>query len=172
VDGRRNNRLNLGAVKAHSVADRSILHEEAFDRIMSIERKRAHRSRKPVLLALLEIESQKPSAKTRRVLGKILSALATTTRDTDVTGWYEDNYVVGVMFTEIAIGDQSSILAAIIARVSGTLRGYLTRQQFSEVGTSFHIFPDEPAIERILPSPSASPLYSDLSVGDEARRLG
>jgi len=172
VDGRRNNSLKWGAVKAHSVADRSILHEEAFHRMMSIERHRAHRSRKPILLALLEIESQKPSEKTRKVLSKILSALATTTRDTDVTGWYQDNGVVGVMFTEIANADRSSILATIMARVGGALRSHLTPQQFSEVGICFHIFPEEPAIETILPSPSASPLYSDLSVGDEARRLG
>lgn len=174
VDGRCNNGSHSTVVlrKFHSVADRSILHEEAFRRMMAIERKRAQRSRKPVLLALLEIESQKPSEKTRKALSKILSALATTTRDTDVTGWYQDNCVVGVMFTEIAIEDRSSILATIMARVSGALRSHLSPQQFSEVGVSFHIFPEEQIIERIMPSPSATPLYSNLAAGDEARRLG
>ena len=173
MDGRRNHGSHLGAIltKSHSIADRSILHEEAFRRIMAIERKRAQRSRKPVLLALLEIDSLKPSEKTRKILGTILSALDTTTRDTDATGWYRDRCVVGVMFTGIAIGDQSLILATIMARVSSTLRGHLTPQQFSEVCISFHIFPEEPITERILPSPSACVLYSDLSAGDESRRL-
>lgn len=171
MDGRRNNSLTFG-VKIHSVADRSILHEEAFRRMMAIERKRAERSRKLVLLTLLEIESQMPLEKTRKVLSKILSALATTTRETDVTGWYQDNCMVGVMFTEIAIEDRGSILATIMGRVSGALRSHLTPQQFSELGASFHIFPEERVVEPILPGPSASPLYSNLAAGDEARRLG
>jgi hypothetical protein len=171
VDGRRNNGLNFG-VKIHSVADRSILHEEAFRRMVSLERKRTHRSRKPVLLTLLEIENPMPSEKTRKALGKILSALAATTRETDVTGWYQNNSVVGVMFTEIAIQDRGSILSTITARVSGTLRRHLTPQHFSEVGISFHIFPEEQVIEKTIPSPSAPRLYPNLSAGEDARRVG
>lgn len=171
MDGRRNNSLNFG-VKIHSVADRSILREEAFHRMISLEKKRAHRSRKPVLLTLLEIESPMPSEKTRTALGKILLALAATTRETDVTGWYQNNHVVGVMFTEIAKEDRGSILSTITARVSGTLRRHLTPQHFSEVGISFHIFPEEQVIERTLPSSSAPPLYPNLAAGEEARRLG
>jgi hypothetical protein len=170
VDGRRNNSLNFGALKAHSVADRSILHEESFRRMLSLESKRAHRSRKPVLLTLLEIESPKPGEQTRKVLGRILAALASTTRETDVTGWYQNNHVVGVMFTEIAIADRGSILSTITARVGGGLRRHLTPQQFSQVGISFRIFPEQQVIERTLPSPSAPSLYP--LAGDEARRLG
>ena len=33
----------------------------------------------------------------------MLSALALSTRETDVAGWYKDHTVVGVMFTEIAV---------------------------------------------------------------------
>jgi hypothetical protein len=174
VDGRRNNSLKLGAVvtKAHSVADRSILHEEAFRRIISLERKRAQRSGKPVLLTLLEIESRMPSEEIRTVLGKLLSALAATTRETDVTGWYQQNCAVGVMFTEIAMEDRDSILATIMARTSDTLRDHLTAQQFNQVGISFHILPQEQVIDRTLPNPSAPPLYPDISAGEEARRLG
>src|SRR5580700_10690993 len=52
VDGRGNSNSLTFGVKIHSVADRSILHEEAFRRMMTIESKRAERSRKPVLLTL------------------------------------------------------------------------------------------------------------------------
>jgi hypothetical protein len=154
-----------------SIADRSILREEAFRRMLSLERKRAQRSQKPFLLTLLELESQPASEKSRKTLGKVLSALDSTTRDTDVTGWYKDECVVGVMFTEIAIEDRGSILATIMTRVSETLRSHLTPQQFSQVGISFHLFPEEQD-ERILPTPSGPPLYSDLLGRDEARRLG
>lgn len=155
-----------------SVADRSILHEEAFRRMLSLETKRAQRSRKPFLLSLFELESPLSSEKTRNTLGKILSVLDSNTRDTDVTGWYRDESVVGVMFTEIAIEDRSPILATIMARMSGTLRGHLTPQQFIQLGISFHVFPEEQIMERILPSASAPPLYAEIVAADEARRLG
>jgi hypothetical protein len=78
---------------------------------------------------------------------------------------------VGVMFTEIATEDRSSVVATIMARVSETLRGHLTSQQFSQVGISFHLFPEERE-EKMLPTPVVPSLYPDLVGHDEARRLG
>ena len=49
---------------------------------------------------------------------KILSALSASTRDTDVTGWYSNNCVVGVMFTEIATEEAVRLPSTIIARVT------------------------------------------------------
>lgn len=155
-----------------SIADRSILEEEAFGRMLSLETKRAQRSRKPFLLSLFEMESPLAFEKTRTTLGKILSVLDSNTRDTDVTGWYRAESVVGVMFTEVAIVDRSSNLARIMARVNGTLRGHLTPREFTQIGISFKVFPEEQAVERILPSASAPPIYADILARDEARNLG
>jgi hypothetical protein len=154
-----------------SVADRSILHEDAFRRMLSLERKRAQRSQKPFLLTLLEMENELAGERSRKTLARILSALDSTTRETDVTGWYKSECVVGVMFTEIAVEDRSSILATIMARVSETLRSHLTAQQFAQVGISFHLFPEE-RDEKILPTAVGASLYPHLSAQDEARRLG
>jgi hypothetical protein len=154
-----------------SVADRSILHEDAFRRMLSLERKRAQRSQKPFLLTLLEMENELAGERSRTTLAKILSALDSTTRETDVTGWYRSECVVGVMFTEIALEDRTSILATIMARVSETLRSHLTAQQFAQVGISFHLFP-EARDEKMLPTAVGASLYPDLSAHDEARRLG
>jgi len=155
-----------------STADRSILNEEAFRRMLSLETKRAQRSRKPFLLSLFEMESPLAFEKTRDTLGKILSVLDSNTRDTDVTGWFRDESVLGVMFTEIAVDDRISTLATITARMSGTLRGHLTPQQFTQLGISVHVFPEEQVIERILPSASAPPLYAESLASDEASRVG
>ena len=154
-----------------SVADRSILHEQAFQRMLSLERKRAQRSLKTFLLTLLEMENNLAAEKSQKTLARILAALDLTTRETDVTGWYKEGCVVGVMFTEIAIEERSSILATITARVSETLRGHLTAQQFAQVGISFHLFP-EGRDETMLPAAVGASLYPDLSAQDEARRLG
>ena len=157
-----------------SIADRSVLEQGAFRRMLSLESKRAERSGKPFLLCLFEIESPLALETTRHTLGNILSVLDSHTRETDVTGWYRDEAVVGVMFTEIAIEARSSILATIMTRVNRTLRGHLTPREFTQLGIAFHVFPEEKTVERILPSSTAAvqPLYAEILVSDEARRLG
>jgi lipopolysaccharide/colanic/teichoic acid biosynthesis glycosyltransferase len=154
--------------EASTLDERGILNAEAFRRMITLERKRSERSRKPFMLLLLDMGDRLPSEKNGKVLGKILAALSLTTRDTDVTGWYANNCVVGVMFTEIATGDRASVPSTIIARVTTTLRGNLTAEQFSRVSLSFHIFPEDwnHDVER---SNNAT-LYPDLSQREDARK--
>ena len=79
------------------VEERGILNEGAFHRMISLERKRTERSRKPFLLMLLDMgDGLRPDNNgNEKALDKILSALSLSTRETDVTGWYKNNSVVG-----------------------------------------------------------------------------
>ena len=88
------------------VEERGVLNEGAFHRMISLERKRTERSRKPFLLMLLDMGNGLQSDKNGKALDKILSALSLSTRETDVTGWYKNNSVVGVMFTEFGADDR------------------------------------------------------------------
>ncbi len=155
--------------EASSLGDRGILNAEAFRRMIALERKRSERSRKPFMLLLLDMGDDLPSEKNGRILGKILSALSLSTRDTDVTGWYSNNCVVGVMFTEITTEDGSAIPGTIIARVTETLRRNLALEQFNRVSLSFHVFPEDWKHdgEQRPPNPT---LYPDLSQREDARK--
>jgi hypothetical protein len=153
-----------------STADRSTLREQDFLRVIWHERKRAERSGKPSVLMLIEMESQFPFEKNGEALGKMLSALAATTRETDVTGWYKDDRVVGVMFTEIMVEDGASIVTTVMTRVSEALRSRLSSRQLNQVSISFHLFPEEPG-HGISAMPGNPPMYPDLEVRDEAGRL-
>ena len=155
--------------EASSLGDRGILNAEAFRHMIALERKRSERSRKPFMLLLLDMGDDLPSERNGRILGKILSALSLSTRDTDVTGWYSNNCVVGVMFTEIATEDGSAIPGTIIARVTETLRRNLALEQFNRVSLSFHVFPEDwkQDGEQGLPNPT---LYPDLSQREDARK--
>jgi len=155
-----------------SVADRSALRQEAFLRVIWHERKRAERSQKPAVLMLVEMESQFPAGMNREALQTILSALSAATRETDVTGWYRDDSVIGVLFTEIAadVEDGTSIVTAVMSRVSEALRSHLTSRQFNQVTTSFHLFPEEHGQQ--IPAMQGNPtLYPDLAMRDEAGRM-
>ncbi|MGA7513130.1 MAG: sugar transferase [Candidatus Sulfotelmatobacter sp.] len=154
--------------EASSLVDRGILNADAFRRMITLERKRSERSRKPFMLLLLDMGDRLPSEKNGKILGKILTALSGSTRDTDVTGWYANHCVVGVMFTEIATGDSNSVPTTIIARVTETLRKNLTLEQFNRVSLSFHVFPED--WDKNAQGPSNPTLYPDLSQREEARK--
>lgn len=152
-----------------SVGVREALDEEAFQRMIAIERKRTERSRKPFLLMLLDAGNHQSSEKNEKALDNILPALLSSSRETDVIGWYKDRATVGAIFTEIAIDDKNSILSAILSRVSATLRDTLTFEQFNQISISFHFFPDNWDHD-ISGRPSNPALYPDLSSRDNGRR--
>jgi lipopolysaccharide/colanic/teichoic acid biosynthesis glycosyltransferase len=145
------------------------LGEDSFQKMISLERKRTERSGKPFLLMLLDMGDHPHSERTSLTLGQILAALALTTRETDVTGWYKNKSVVGVMFTDIGSDNRTGVIGTVITRVSETLRGKLTPEQLNMVSISFHPYPEE--WDHNKPQrPSNSTLYPDLSKRDEGRK--
>src|SRR5215472_3668085 len=126
-----------------AAAERVIVDDQTFYRIISRERKRSERSRKPFVLMLLDMGEAIPSKNKGKVLGIILSVLFQATRETDVMGWYEGHSIVGIIFTEIANGDYGASLDALIARVRSAIRSSLTTEQFNQLGFSFHVFPED-----------------------------
>ena len=152
------------------IEERGVLDEEAFHRMISLERKRTERSKKPFLLMLLDMGNGPRSDNHEKALDKILPALSLATRETDVTGWYKNDEVVGVMFTEFGADDRNTILSTLMTRVSETLRDHLSSQQFSQISISFHLFPEEWNHD-VSARPSNPTLYPDLTRRDNSKKL-
>ena len=169
---RSGNGSNLVAPLLESVlvGEREVLNEGTFKRMISIERKRTERSRKPFLLMLLDTGNCQGSEKNGKALDSIVSALLASTRETDVTGWYKNRATVGVMFTELVVDDKNSILSTMLTRVSTTLRDNLTFEQFNQISISFHYFPDD-WDQDISGRPSNPTLYPDLSSRENTTRF-
>lgn len=152
--------------KTSIAEERDVLNEEAFLRMIAIERKRTERSRKPFLLMLMDAGNHTQSG---RALKSIVPALLSSTRETDGVGWYKDDAIIGVIFTGLLPDDKNTILSTILTRVSTTLRDKLTFEQFNHVGISFHFFPDD--WDHELPGrPSNPALYPDLVSRNNGRR--
>ena len=134
--------------------------------MIAVERKRTERSGEPFLLMLLEAGNLQSLDKNEKALNNILSVLPSSIRDTDIIGWYKDRTTVGVMFTGLTRKDKSSILSVILAKVSVTLQGQLTSDQFDQVSISFHFFPDDWDHDN-RGRPSNPTLYPDLSSSDK-----
>jgi lipopolysaccharide/colanic/teichoic acid biosynthesis glycosyltransferase len=152
-----------------STNERDALSEEAFRRMLVIERKRTERSGKPFLLMLVEAGNHQRSEKSAKALNSISRALLSSTRETDVIGWYKDGITVGAMFTGLVFDDKNAILSTILTRVSNTLRDMLTSEQFNQVSISFHFFPDDWDNDN-SGRPSNAVLYPDVSRRDGGRK--
>jgi lipopolysaccharide/colanic/teichoic acid biosynthesis glycosyltransferase len=168
-------RVVFAPERAQVLPDHGVLDEASFHKMISRERRRTERSRKPFLLMLLDLGDRLPVDKNGKVLDQILSALSLTTRETDITGWYGAQSVVGVMFTELGLDDKSSGLTSsgltsMVDRVSETLRSNLTAQQFNQISITCHLFPEDWNHE--MPVRQSNPtLYPDLSKRDEKRKV-
>ena len=80
-----------------------------FHHLLRIERKRASRSKKPFLLALLDISTLESEKHYGYTIEKIKEVLLSCTRETDILGWYENDRIMGVIFTEMARVDKTMI---------------------------------------------------------------
>jgi len=148
--------------------DRKPLDEARFRQVIAVERKRTERSKSPFVLMLLEVAY--PGAdKASAALDSVASVMLTSSRDTDIVGWYKDRTTVGALFTGLVAGDKSSILSTILSRVSSSLRDELTFEQFNLVSISLHYFPDDWEDDR-HDGPSNPALYPDLSNREKGRR--
>ncbi len=129
--------------------------------MIAIERKRTERTNEPFLLMLLEcVDRQKPG-KFANALDNLMSVLLSTTRDTDVIGWYRQHQAIGVLFTGLASDCNNTSLGTILSRVSAILQDKLTFEQFSEISISLHFFPDD-WNKNDSGGPSNPVLYPDL----------
>jgi exopolysaccharide biosynthesis polyprenyl glycosylphosphotransferase len=138
--------------------------------MISLERKRTERTRKPFLLMLLDAGGDRLSQKNGEFFNNILAVLLASTRETDATGWYKDRTVVGVVFSELMIDNKNSILSTMLARVSSALRDSMTLEQFNRMSISFHLFPDD--WDQDQPQrPSNPTLYPDLLRRDHAKKF-
>lgn len=168
---RSGNDTSLGGPLFQSVTSgaRDVLNEEAFQRMLAVERKRTERSRKPFLLMLLDAGNHQGSGRNGKALDSIVPALLLSTRETDVIGWYKEQATVGVIFSGLLADDKNSILSTILTRVSTMLRDKLTFEQFNQVSISFHLFPDD--WDHDISGRSNNPsLYPDLLSRDNGRR--
>lgn len=152
-----------------STEERVVLNEESFKRMIAIERKRTERSREPFLLMLVEAGNPQRAEKHGKPLDRILTAMLSSTRETDLVGWYKDRITVGVMFTGLAVEDKNVVLSTILSRVSAALRDELTTEQFSQISLSFHFFPDQWDHEN-SGRPSNPTLYPDLFNSNHEKR--
>lgn len=129
-------------LKSRTPITNVLLPEERFQSMLWRESKRSERSRKRLLLMLIDHGNPCEQPKQCRSLTPAARALGSVIRQTDIAGWFEPNCVLGVIFTEFGNSDVSLAADAIEAKITGSLQQALTMRQLNNVHMSFYSIPD------------------------------
>lgn len=119
-----------------------LISEEQFRRMLCRERKRSERSRKHLLLMLIDTKGMKHRKSDAALMGKIAGVLNGTIRETDLAGWFETGAVLGVIFTELGGTDVSAAVKIIESKVTAGLQKTFKPAQLTNFQLSFYAFPD------------------------------
>lgn len=147
----------------------SVASEKAFAAILSHERRRTDRSGTPFLLMLLNVKRALRAEPAGSILRRLPRALASTIRETDVQGWYSDQVILGVLFTEIRPCGGVSPSDVIESKVRRALAGQLEPKELARIDISLHRYPDD--WEGTDGPPEEVDLYPDLAEIRESRKL-
>ncbi len=112
-----------------------------FQHLLRIERRRSERSRRPFLLLLLDISGLNIDRFHKDFLEKIKFALASSSRETDIRGWYDPDKVIGIICTEMTVIDEQSI-KSIHRNIHTRLSEKIDAKLLEMIIISFHIFPE------------------------------
>jgi len=137
-----------------------LLREEEFVRQMRLERRRSERSGRPFLLMLLEGDGLLEPEGAGSVREELAFVVLAHSRDTDIAGWYRDNAVMAVLYTEIGSSAEEA-LAAIQDKVSHAIKSQLP-QHAAHIRLSLHVYPSED---------STSSGSGDLTLYPELRQI-
>jgi hypothetical protein len=97
--------------------------EHAFRHFLRLERKRAERTGRSLLLLLVDLrpDLHGDSRMTAFVSSKLLAAIASSVREVDFIGWYKEGQVAAAVLTQGADASSSDLSRRIGTRVGGAL---------------------------------------------------
>ena len=154
----------------HLPANREgVLKEEIFHTLLTLERRRADRSRKPFVLMLLDSHSIHKNGNAAVFIDQLTSVVSDATRETDIIGWYEEDAIFAVIFTEINLA-ASPITEVLHSKVVTALRDNLDPKIASKLAITIHVFPeswDTNRPDRV----TDLKLYPDLSHKTSRKRI-
>lgn len=119
-----------------------ILSQPVFHAMLTLERRRAERSRKPFVLVLIDSHAIQKNWKTVTDLQTMTAAVSESVRESDLIGWYEGRTVLGVIFTEVNTDPTSVQL--LCSKIATAIRETIGHQYASKCVITAHVFPDHP----------------------------
>ncbi|MFZ0923377.1 MAG: sugar transferase, partial [Candidatus Acidiferrales bacterium] len=158
------------AANRREVSDPAFLPEKLFLKALRLERRRAERSRKSLLLVLIRVkdsDGQHVSEGFSREILKARVLLSTTIRETDICGWYKDRSICGIVFSEFNEASRNVVLEKVSLKIHRTLRMVFRPEEISQIQLSFVFFPENQSGDSQTSPPDVR-LYPDLAARDDS----
>jgi lipopolysaccharide/colanic/teichoic acid biosynthesis glycosyltransferase len=148
----------------------ALLQEQVFHSMLTLERRRAERSRSSFVLMLLDAGALAGTETSVHLMSQVASIAQKTTRETDLVGWYKNGLVLGVIFTETSVEFKDSITEILRSKVVNALDDELGREVSSNLVVTVHLFPESQDGDGGEPI-ADSRLYPDLTQGNPKKSL-
>ena len=131
-----------GPISGRHSGDRpheNVLVENVFHSMLTLERRRAERSRNPFVLMLLDANSENGAAE--EVLRQAIDVVILSKRETDLAGWYKQGAILGIIFTEVNQEGEIPITETLRLKIETAFAMHLGRVRAAKIAISVHMIP-------------------------------
>lgn len=120
----------------------SLMDELSFKRILTLERKRADRSKRSFALVTLNVTAlQKDNRLDPVLVDMSFSALSNCLRETDVIGWHTRDSILGVLLTEFGEYSVKDVSSRIRDKIRREMEAIFDAETFGKMTLELHIYP-------------------------------
>jgi hypothetical protein len=117
-----------------------VLVESVFHSMLTLERRRAERSRKPFVLMLLDAHLENGAAE--QILRQATTIVVESKRETDLVGWYKQDAILGIIFAEVSMDGDLPITETLRTKMEAAFVKHLGRDRAARIAISLHVFPE------------------------------
>jgi hypothetical protein len=114
----------------------AVLDERIFHSMLTLERRRAERSRKPYVLMLLDANVEGGSSDA--ILKEAITVIMAAKRETDLIGWYRVGAILGVIFTEVSLEGKLPVTDTLRTKIETALIKNMGMDRASRIAISMH----------------------------------
>ncbi len=106
--------------------------------MLTLERMRAERSNKAFILMLMDVNPENGSAV--GILKQAADTALTSKRETDLVGWYVENAVLGIIFTEVNLDANRPVTETLRRKIEAALCKRIGSKKAAKIAISLHVF--------------------------------
>ncbi len=160
-------RHDHSAIKS-SILDESFgfYDENYFKELLVLERKRSERSGKPFLLSMVDVSSILKGKNKNEAAKNISSAIRKSCSEMDIKGWYNKNFVVGIIYVDI----DSSKIDSIIQKLKDNFAKVMSPSNYTQNKITYIVFPQIQNHENVNEDSNAF-LYPLPATKSSSRRI-
>ena len=115
--------------------------EYLFNRMFDLEIKRIKRSKKPFFLILINIAGLKKSI-IIDLINRLKKVFVSNYRDTDIRGWYKQDDIIGIIFTDLdSVGHDTR--EALFGKTLSALSSQMDPNELRNIYITFHSYPKD-----------------------------